>query len=340
MDYKALKLKASSSPHIRSNEDVRSIMLDVIIAMVPALVAAIYFFGFRALTVTVVSVVACVFFEWLYRKVMHKTQSIGDLSAVVTGMLLAFTCPVSIPYWMIVIGDAFAIIIVKQLYGGLGKNFMNPALGARAFLFSWAGTMGTWVASGTNVGVGPVSDAAVDAITAATPLSFLHQGLMPDGTTLLQCFMGQIGGSMGEVSALMLIIGGIYLCWRKVITLHIPLAFILTVAVVTFAFPQGGQDNFTWMLYNVLSGGVMLGAIFMATDYATSPVTHKGQIIFGIGCGLITVFIRYFGTYSEGVCFAILVMNCTVWLIDRYIKPARFGFVKADKSEKKEAAAK
>ena len=180
----------------------------------------------------------------------------------------------------------------------------------------------------------------MDAITAATPLSFLHQGLMPDGTTLLQCFMGQIGGSMGEVSALMLIIGGIYLCWRKVITLHIPLAFILTVAVVTFAFPQGGQDNFTWMLYNVLSGGVMLGAIFMATDYASSPVTHKGQIIFGIGCGLITVFIRYFGTYSEGVCFAILVMNCTVWLIDRYIKPARFGFVKADKSEKKEAAAK
>lgn len=337
MDYKTLNLKASSSPHIRSNEDVRSIMLDVIIAMVPALIAAIVYFGFRALTVTVVSVVASIVFEWLYRKVMHKDQTIGDLSAVVTGMLLAFTCPVSIPYWILIIGDAFAIIIVKQLYGGLGKNFMNPALGARAFLFSWAGTMGTWVVSGSHMTMGPSTEAAIDGITAATPLSFLHQGLMPDGTTLLQCFMGQTGGSLGEVSALMLIIGGIYLVWRKVISLHIPLAFILTVFIVTLIFPQGGQDHLAWALYNVLSGGVMLGAIFMATDYASSPITHKGQIIFGIGCGLITVFIRYFGTYSEGVCFAIIIMNCTVWLIDRYVKPVRFGFVK---SEKKEAAAK
>ena len=337
MDYKTLNLKASSSPHIRSNEDVRSIMLDVIIAMVPALIAAIVYFGFRALTVTVVSIVASIIFEWAYRKVMHKDQTVGDLSAVVTGMLLAFTCPVSIPYWILIIGDAFAIIIVKQLYGGLGKNFMNPALGARAFLFSWAGTMGTWVASGEHMTVGPSTEAAIDGITAATPLSFMHQGLLPDGTTLLQCFMGQTGGSLGEVSALMLIIGGIYLVWRKVISLHIPLAFILTVFVVTLLFPQGGQEHLTWALYNVLSGGVMLGAIFMATDYASSPITHKGQILFGIGCGLITVFIRYFGTYSEGVCFAIIIMNCTVWLIDRYVKPVRFGFVK---SEKKEAAAK
>ena len=322
MDYKTLNLKASSSPHIRSNEDVRSIMLDVIIAMVPALIAAIVYFGMRALTVTVVSVVASIFFEWLYRKLMHKDQTIGDLSAVVTGMLLAFTCPVSIPYWILIVGDAFAIIIVKQLYGGLGKNFMNPALGARAFLFSWAGTMGTWVVSGSHMTVGPSTEAAIDGITAATPLSFLHQGLMPDGTTLLNCFMGQTGGSLGEVSALMLIIGGIYLVWRKVITL---------------VFPMGGQDHLAWALYNVLSGGVMLGAIFMATDYASSPITGKGQILFGIGCGLITVFIRYFGTYSEGVCFAIIIMNCTVWLIDRYVKPTRFGFVK---SEKKEAAAK
>lgn len=340
MDYKTLKLKASSSPHIRSNEDVRSIMLDVIIAMIPALVAAVYYFGARALTVTVISVVACVFFEWLYRKIMNKPQSIGDLSAVVTGMLLAFVCPVSVAYWALIIGDAFAIIIVKQLYGGLGKNFMNPALGARAFMFSWAGMMGTWVESGAHMTVGASTDAAIDGITAATPLSFMHQGLMPDGTTLLQCFLGQTGGSLGEVSALMLIIGGVYLCWRKVITPAIPLAFILTVAVLTFAFPLGGQEHFSWMMYNVLSGGVMLGAIFMATDYASSPVTTKGQIIFGIGCGAITVFIRYFGTYSEGVCFAIIVMNCTVWLLDRYIKPVRFGFVKPEKSEKKEAAAK
>lgn len=340
MDYKVLNLKASSSPHIRAKEDVRSIMLDVVIAMVPALLAAIWFFGLRALTVTVVSVVACVVFEALYCKVMHKPNPVGDLSAVVTGMLLAFTCPVSVPYWILVIGDAFAIIIVKQLYGGLGKNFMNPALGARAFMFSWAGTMGTWVVSGSDMTIGPSTSAAIDGITAATPLSFLHQGLMPDGTTLMQCFMGQTGGSLGEVSALMLIIGGIYLVWRKVITIHIPAAFILTVAVITFLFPQGGQDGFTWMMYNVLTGGVMLGAIFMATDYASSPVTGKGQILFGIGCGLITVFIRYFGTYSEGVCFAIIIMNCTVWLIDRYVKPVRFGYVKPSKSEKKEAAAK
>lgn len=333
MDYKVLKLRASSSPHIRAVDDVRSIMLDVILSLLPAWIAAIYFFGVRAFTVTALSIAACIFFEWLYRKVMRKPQTIGDLSAVVTGMLLAFTCPVSIPYWIIVIGAAFAIIIVKQLYGGIGKNFMNPALGARAFLFSWAGTMSTWVVNGQYMTLGPSTEQAIEGITGSTPLSMLHQGLLPDGTTLMQCFMGQTGGSLGEVSALMLIVGGIYLVWRKVITPHTPLAFILTVAVVTFLFPQGGQPNFTWMLYNILSGGVMLGAIFMATDYATSPSTKKGQVFFGIGCGLITIFIRYFGSYPEGVCFSIIIMNCAVWLIDRYVKPARFGVVKGAKKE-------
>lgn len=333
MDYKGLKLRASSSPHIRAVDDVRSIMLDVILSLIPAWIAAIYFFGVRAFTVTAVSIAACVIFEWLYRKVMRKPQTIGDLSAVVTGMLLAFTCPVSIPYWIIIIGAAFAIIIVKQLYGGIGKNFMNPALGARAFLFSWAGTMSTWVVNGQYMTPGASTEQAIEGITGSTPLGMMHQGLLPDSATLMQCFMGQTGGSLGEVSALMLIIGGIYLVWRKVITPHIPLAFILTVAVVTFLFPQGGQPNMTWMLYNILSGGVMLGAIFMATDYATSPSTKKGQILFGIGCGLLTVFIRYFGAYPEGVCFSIIIMNCTVWLIDRYVKPARFGVVKSAKKE-------
>ncbi len=272
---------------------------------------------------------------------MKRPQPIGDLSAVVTGMLLAFTCPVSIPYWMIVIGDAFAIIIVKQLYGGLGKNFMNPALGARAFLFSWAGTMGTWVASGSHMTVGASTEAAIDGITAATPLSFLHQGLMPDGTTLLNCFMGQTGGSLGEVSALMLIIGGIYLCWRKVITLHIPLAFILTVFIITLLFPQGGQEHLSWALYNVLSGGVMLGAIFMATDYASSPVTHRGQIVFGT-CWLRSdhcVYPLFRHLFRRRVLrHHYYELHCVA--VDRYIKPVRFGFVKPEKSEKKEAAAK
>ena len=279
MDYKALNLKASSSPHIRAKEDVRSIMLDVIIAMVPALIAAIYYFGLRALTVTLVSVIACVVFEWAYRKIMKKPQSIGDLSAVVIGMLLAFTCPVSVPYWILVIGDAFAIIIVKQLYGGLGKNFMNPALGARAFMFSWAGTMGTWVTSGSRMTVGISNEAAIDGITAATPLSFLHQGLLPDGTSILNCFMGQTGGSLGEVSALMLIIGGIYLCWRKVISLHIPLAFILTVAVLTFLFPQGGCDGFTWMLYNVLSGCWVLSSWQPTMHLLPSPTRARSSLV-------------------------------------------------------------
>lgn len=332
MDYSKLKLTVSSSPHIRAQDDTRSIMLDVIIALMPALIAAVYYFGPRALAVTVVSVAGCVFFEWLYRKVMKKPQSINDLSAVVTGILLAYICPVGVAYWALLIGDAFAIIIVKQIFGGLGKNFMNPALGARAFMFSWASMMGTWEVVGKYAGV--LSTA--DAVTGATPLSYMHQGLMPDGTTAMQMFLGQTGGCIGEVSALMLIIGGVYLVWRRVITLHTPLAFILTVAVLTLCFSRG-NPHVPWMIYNVLGGGVMLGAIFMATDYATSPVTKKGQIIFGIGCGLITVFIRYFGTYPEGVMFSIILMNCTVWLIDRHVKPARFGYVKP---EKKEAAAK
>ena len=337
-DYKNLKLIATSSPHIRAAENTRSIMLDVIIALLPALVWAVIQHGFKALTLTAVSAAGCVFFEWGYRKLMKKPQSVGDLSAVVTGMLLAFVSPVLTPHWMILVGDFFAIVIVKQLFGGIGKNFVNPALAGRAFLLgSYAGVMTTWAAPGTKV---PVIGSTVDAVTAATPLAYMKtgdlEGLMAN-YSISDMFIGNIGGSLGEVSVLMLLIGGLYLLWRKVINWHTPVAYILTVAVLTFLFPKAGASNVEWMLYSISGGGLMLGAFFMATDYATSPVTKKGQLIFGIGCGLFTVFIRYFGSYNEGVCYSIMVMNLCVALIDKNTRPARFGVVKSDK---KEAAAK
>ena len=338
-DYKNLKLIATSNPHIRSNETTRSIMLDVIIAMLPALAFAIFNFGLRALTLTAVSVVGCVFWEWLYRKLMKKPQSIGDLSSVVTGMLLAFVCPVQMPYWMILIGDFFAIIVVKQLFGGIGKNFLNPALAGRAVLLaSYAGTMTSWVDPAVNKAA--IIGSNADIVTTATPLAIMKTG---DFAELLSAhsvgsmFVGTgIPGSLGEVSALALLIGGVYLIWRKVINWQTPVAYIATVAVLTFLFPKQGS-GLEWMLYSIFGGGLFLGAFFMATDYATSPVTKKGQLIFGIGCGLFTVLIRYFGSYNEGVCYSIMVMNLFVALIDKYTKPTRFGVVKSDK---KEAAAK
>jgi electron transport complex protein RnfD len=340
-DYKNLKLIASSSPHIRSDEDTRSIMLDVIIAMCPALAMSVYVFGWRALTLTLVSVVSCVFWEWAYRKLMKKNQMVGDLSAVVTGMLLAFVCPVTLPYWMIILGAFFAIVVVKQLYGGIGCNFLNPALAGRAvMLASFATAMTTWAAPGSKA---PVIGSTVDVVTAATPLAIMKEGTAEVFATLTESysvsnlFVGTVGGSLGEVSALALLLGGVYLLWKKVISWQIPVAYIATVAVLTLVSAPAGVSAVDYMLYNVLGGGLMLGAIFMATDYATSPVTKPGQLIFGIGCGLITCFIRRFGSYPEGVCYSILIMNCTTWLLDKYIRPTIYG---APKKEKKEAAAK
>ena len=333
-DYKNLKLTATSNPHIRGNETTRSIMLDVIIAMLPALAWGIFKFGLEALILTAVSVAGCMFFEWGYRSIMKRPQSVGDLSAVVTGMLLSFVCPPSTPLWMILIGDFFAIIVVKQLFGGIGKNFLNPALAARAFMLSWAGGfMTTWVDPAVNKA--PLFGGVADAVTTATPLAMMKTGDMAGlaGTySVADMFLGNIPGSMGEISALMLLIGGVYLIVRKVINWHTPVSYIATVAVLTFLFPKYGT-GVEWMLYSLFGGGLMLGAFFMATDYATSPVTKKGQVIFGIGCGLFTVFIRYFGSYNEGVCYSIMVMNLCVALIDKYTKPTRFGVVKSDKKE-------
>ena len=305
MNEEKLSPVLSSSPHIKAEDGTKSVMLDVIIALLPALFVSIYYFGWRSLCVVIVSVAACTFFEWAYRRLLKKSSSLGDLSAVVTGILLAFCLPVTVPYWVVVIGGFFAIVIVKQLFGGLGKNFINPALAARAFLLSWPVIMTTWAAPGAAVSI---FGSNADVVTCATPLSFLHSGTLPS-ESLMQLFVGNCGGSLGETCAAALLLGGIYLLIRRVISPRIPVAFIGTVAVLTFIFPQNGADRLTWMLCQLLSGGLMLGAIFMATDYVTTPVTKKGQWLFGVGCGLITVFIRYFGSYAEGVSYSILIMN-------------------------------
>ncbi len=339
-------LIVSSSPHIKTEDGTRSIMLDVIIALIFPLIMAIYFFGWRSLTLTLTSVAASIAFEWLYRRLLKKPSTIHDLSAVVTGMLLAFNLPVSAPLWIPVVGAFFAIVIVKQLYGGIGKNFMNPALAARAFLLSWPALISFWTRPLVNAGItlfGNVTreTVAVDAIASATPLAKMKMGILPSvispsiendvAYTLQDTFFGNVPGCIGEVSALVLLAALAYLLIRKVITYHIPVAYIGTVAVLTFIFPLGGNDPLTWMLYSISSGGLMLGAVFMATDYTTSPVTSLGRVIYGIGCGLLTVLIRYFGSYSEGVSYSILIMNLLVWTIDKYVKPSRFGVKKAAK---------
>ena len=263
------ELTISSSPHMHSPITTQTIMRDVLIALAPALVGSVCFFGPRALLVTLVSVAAAVGFEWLWCRLMKQDNKTHDLSAVVTGVLLAFVCPPTIPYWMIIMGDLFAIVLVKMLFGGIGKNFVNPALAGRAFMFSWPVAMSTWVKVGIS-NAAPVFGGA-DIVTAATPLSFMHQGQMPN-VTVAQAFFGNVGGCIGETSALLLLAGFLYLLWRKVITVRIPLTYIGTVAVLTFLFPQG-QDRVQWMAYQLFTGGLMLGAIFMATDYVTSPVT-------------------------------------------------------------------
>ena len=324
------ELTISSSPHAHSPVTTHTVMRDVLIALLPALAGSVYFFGLRSLMLTMVSAATCVFYEWGYRKIMKLDSTVWDLSAVVTGVLLAFVCPVTTPYWCIGIGDFFAIILVKQLFGGIGQNFVNPALAARAFMFSWPVIMSTWVKVGFENATAILIDTSVDAVTAPTPLAAMHQGCLP-AESVLDLFIGNVGGCIGETSALLLLIGFAYLLLRKVISARIPLAFIGTVAVLTFLFPMG-NDRLVWMAAQVFGGGLMLGAIFMATDYVTSPVTKWGQVIFGIGCGVLTVVIRYFGGYNEGVSYAILVMNACVVLLDKIGRPKKFG------APKKEAA--
>lgn len=324
----AVNLTLSSSPHAHSSNSTKVIMRDVCIALIPALIAAIVFFGWRVLTVTALSAAACVFFEWGYRKAMKKDCTVGDWSAVVTGVLIAFVCPANVPYWLILAGDFFAIIVVKQLFGGIGLNIVNPALAARAMMmFSWTSAMSSGAFHEVKL---------LDAVTSATPMEALKAGALP-GSSFLELFLGKCGGCIGEISAAALLVGGIYLLIRKVITLRIPVAYLATVAVLTLIFPRNGNDFVDWMLAQMLSGGLLLGAIFMATDYTTSPITHLGQIIYGIGCGVLTVLFRYFGAMPEGVSFAILIMNCCVGFFDKIGIPARFGAIREKKKKGGEA---
>ena len=324
------ELTVSSSPHVHQDVTTRTIMRDVLIALAPAMVFSVVNFGIRALLVTLVSVVACYGFEKLWNILMKQNDKSYDLSACVTGVLLAFVCPVTVAYWQIVIGAAFAILLVKMLFGGLGRNVVNPALAGRAFMMSWPVAMSTWIKPGFQ-NAAPIFGSA-DIVTAATPLANMHQGMMPV-EKWTELFWGSVGGCIGETSALMLLIGLVYLLIRKVIKITIPAAYIGTVAILTLIFPMG-NNNFEWMLCHLFGGGLMLGAIFMATDYVTSPLTNLGQIVYGIGCGALTVLIRYFGGYNEGVSYAILIMNCFVVLLDRIGRPVKFGAP----VQKKEAA--
>ena len=311
-------LTVGSSPHIKSGESTRKIMLDVIISLMPAMAVALYFFRLQAALLILVTVVSCVASEYIWTRVIKKGNTIKDLSAVVTGILLAFNLSPCVPLWVAAIGGAFAIIVVKQLFGGLGQNFVNPALAARAFLMaSWPVQMTTWKSPG------------IDTLSSATPLALIKSGGEGAGQlpSLFDLFIGNVGGCIGETSALALLIGAAYLLVRRVITLEIPAAFIGTVGLMTWIF--GGEIFFTGnFIYHILAGGLMLGAFFMATDYTTSPVTRKGRIIMGIGCGLLTSVIRLYGGYPEGVSYSILLMNLLVPLIDRYVVPKSFGGVR------------
>ena len=298
-------------------------MLNVVLAMIPALVCAVIFFGFRALMLTCVSVLACVLFEYLARRVMKRDNTIGDLSAVVTGVLVAFNVPVTLPVWMLIIGDFVAIVVAKQMFGGIGQNFANPAILARiVLLVSFPAQMTTWVAPGFNSFFVPA-----DVVTTATPLADIGTGNVTALPSTLDMFLGARAGSLGETAALALLIGGLYLIFRRIINPVTPVAYIGTVFLFTWAL---GYDP----VYQILAGGVMLGAFFMLTDYSTSPSTTLGKLIFAVGCGLITVVIRIFGSYPEGVSFAILLMNILVPYIDKATKLKPFGKVKAVKEGK------
>ena len=319
MEEKKL-FKVTSNPIVRTPRDTGRIMLDVIIALVPALGVGAYMFGLNVAVLLAVNVAACVFFEWGYRKLLKKNTSVGDLSAVVTGMLLTCVMPSSAPWWVGLIGSFFAIVVVKQLYGGIGKNFLNPALAGRAFLTAaYAAYMTNWAVPGAMRGV-------VDGTSMATPLSYMHAGeALPEYYNFLNMFLGGIPGSIGEISTLAILIGAAYLLIRKVITWRIPV-FMLG-SMFLFAAILWLADPVTYInpLFHVLAGGALLGAFFMATDYVTSPMSKGGQVIYAIGIGVISILIRVWGAYPEGVSFAILIMNATVPLINKYMKPSRFG---------------
>lgn len=317
-----MQLNYNTSPHIRGKDTTSRIMLDVIISLVPALMVGIYFQGPRALMVTLVTILAAVATEGLYRLIARKYFTLSDLSAVVTGMLLAMTLPATVPYSVAALGAVFAILIVKAFSGGLGENVFNPALAGRAFLML---CFPVYLTRFSTLGFrAPVLTNSVDMVSSATALHHMVMPSLPEAS-LLDMFLGSCAGTIGEVSALALLLGGVYLVVRKVITIRIPLSYISTVAVLTLIFHKTDANPFLWMGYQLFSGGLMLGAIFMATDYVTSPTTALGQILYGIGCGVLTVIFRYTGLFPEGVTYAILIMNAVVWILERYTRPRIYG---------------
>lgn len=331
----AKRLTVSASPHVRSHETTTGIMLDVILALIPALVMSAVYFGTRALCLAAVTVGVAMVSEYLSRKIMKRDNTLGDLSAVVTGLILAFNLPATLPLWMAAIGSVIAIVIVKQMFGGIGQNFVNPAITARIILMmSFPSAMAKWIV--------PFSSAwSPDAVTAATPMAVLANVTGGDVAaveglpTLTQMLIGAHGGSMGEVCSIALLAGAFYLLLRRVISPAIPFSFIGTVAVIMLI---AGKGNLQFVAYELLGGGLILGAFFMATDYSTSPINRKGRIIFGVGCGLITAVIRLFGSLPEGVSFSIILMNILVPHIERLTTSKPFGYEKPEK--KKEEAAK
>lgn len=308
-------VKVTSNPHIRSNKSsIERIMRDVIIALLPACILGVYFFGFNALLTLIVCVASCLFAEWIYEKIAKKPITIKDGSAVITGLLLGMNLPPTVPIWLPVVGSFFAIIIAKQLFGGLGHNFINPALAARAFLLaSYPTEMTKW---------------SVDATTSATQLGLMKEsGFIPQTQDYINALIGLKGGCIGEVCAIAIILGGLYLMIRQVISWRIPVAYLGTFLILTALLKRTGYDA-TYPVYELLTGGLLLGAFFMATDYSSSPVTPLGQLIFGIGCAVLTVVIRFKGGYPEGVSYSILIMNLVVPYLDRFMKPKVYGEVK------------
>lgn len=308
------KLVVSSSPHVHSEFSTQKIMCMVICALIPAGITGIYFLGLRSLAVIAACIIACVLSEFIWDKfIMHRKSTINDLSAVVTGLLLAYNLPPTIPIWMAICGSIFAIIIVKEFYGGIGCNIVNPALAARAMmLISWPTAMTTWTVQG---------------ISGATPLAAMKAGSVSNLPSCWNMLAGNMGGCIGETSSILLILGGIYLIWEEVISWRIPVVYIATTAILAGLFNHGGGF---YPSYEIVTGGLLIGAFFMATDYTTSPMTAKGQYIYAFGCGLLTALIRTFGGYPEGVSYSILIMNIAVPLIDKYTAPVVLGAPKSN----------
>lgn len=329
-------LTVEPSPHMRTVQTTPVIMRRVMIALTPAALWGVYVFGLRAAAIIIISIISSVFFEWATQKILRRSVTVADFSAALTGLLIGMNLSASVPLWLPVAGAFFAIVVVKQLFGGIGKNIVNPALAARVFMFAWPSEMGIFTKPFERINSLAVTYNPPDAVTGATPLASLKTGSLPD-TTFFDMFVGNQSGCIGELSALLLTVGGLYLIFTKVITWHIPAAYIGTVALMCVLFPLNSEARVDFMLCEIVSGGLLLGAMFMATDYATSPVTSAGRLIYGVICGLLTVFIRYFGGYPEGVSFSILIANLLVWYIDKLTILQKFGG-KRSRAEEKEAS--